>query len=49
MVFGSFDFVTLRLLVKYPKEFLVALLHRNLGASIDGVHIRRAFGSDVVI
>ena len=35
--------------VKYPRELLVALLHNNLGAFIDGVHIGRALRWEVVV
>ena len=39
----------MELAVKYLRELLVVLLQHNLGASIDGLHIRRALGWDVEI
>ena len=35
--------------MNYPRELIVALLHYNLVASIDGVHIGRTLGWDVGI
>ena len=36
-------------MVKYKRDLRAVLLHHNLGASIDGVHIGRALGWDVEI
>ena len=47
--FGSFAFVPFELAVKYPGEFLVALLHHNFCASIDGLNIGHALGWDIGI
>ena len=47
--FGSCAFIPLGLAVKYPRELRVVFLLHNFGASIDGVHIRRALGWDVEI